>query len=95
MSAPGKDFRTRKKDLQILKIALCLHLNFGDSTILLNSAQCLNQSVSILKALSGIASAGKYKQVSVISITKNQRIRPIPPGKQAISPRICALVENG
>ena len=58
ISAPGKDFRTRK-DLQILKIALCLYFTFEDSTIPLNSAQYFNQSVSILKALSGIASGWK------------------------------------
>ena len=74
ISAPGKDFRTRK-DLQILKIALCLYFTFEDSTIPLNSAQYFNQSVSILKALSGIASGWKNTnkfQLSPSPRTKEQ-----------------------
>lgn len=60
-SAPGKDFRIRKKELQILKIAPGLYFNFEDSTIPLNSAQYLNQNASILKALSEIASGWKIQ----------------------------------
>lgn len=71
--APGKagrDFRTRKKDLQIFLITLCLYFNYGDSTIPLNSVQCLKRNVSILKALNGIASGWKTNKLQLISITK-------------------------
>jgi hypothetical protein len=64
MSASGKDFRTRKKDLKILKIALCLYFSSEGLIIPLNLTQRSNQSASILKALNAVASGWKMQASS-------------------------------
>lgn len=61
MSASGKDFRTRKKDLKIPKIALCLYFSSKGSIIPFNLTQCCKQNASILKALTAMASGWKIQ----------------------------------